>query len=178
MTYRLQQRRGTAIQWSTANPTIAVAEIGLETDTGKFKIGNGTTAWNLLPYADDGAKSYVDELLGDQTIDGTSGNTVTDRISQAIDALIDAAPSTLDTLNELAAALNDDNNFATTITNSIAAKSPIGHTHTLSEITDYVEPASTTVSETPPLSPLSGDIWFNSETGKSYIYYDSFWVQT
>lgn len=40
----------------------------------------------------------------------------------AVAAVIDAAPGTLDTLNELAAALGDDPNFATTITNSIATK--------------------------------------------------------
>lgn len=42
--------------------------------------------------------------------------------SSAVAAVIDTAPSTLDTLNELAAALGDDPNFATTITNSVAAK--------------------------------------------------------
>ena len=36
--------------------------------------------------------------------------------------MADSAPATLDTLNELAAALNDDANFSTTVTNSIAAK--------------------------------------------------------
>ncbi len=39
-----------------------------------------------------------------------------------IDALVDSAPGTLDTLNELAAALGDDANFSTTVTNSIATK--------------------------------------------------------
>ena len=42
-------------------------------------------------------------------------------------AVVDSAPSTLDTLNELAAALGDDPNFATTVTNSIAAKAPIAN---------------------------------------------------
>jgi hypothetical protein len=42
-------------------------------------------------------------------------------------AVVDAAPSTLDTLNELAAALGDDPNFATTVTNSIAAKAPLAN---------------------------------------------------
>jgi hypothetical protein len=37
-------------------------------------------------------------------------------------ALVDSAPATLDTLNELAAALGDDPNFATTVTNSLATK--------------------------------------------------------
>lgn len=50
-------------------------------------------------------------------------NTAVDARAQAIvDAVVDAAPGTLDTLNELAAALGDDPNFSTTITNAIAAK--------------------------------------------------------
>lgn len=43
-------------------------------------------------------------------------------IDAAVSALVDAAPGTLDTLNELAAALGDDANFATTVTNSLATK--------------------------------------------------------
>ena len=45
-----QFRRGTAAQWTAANTVLASGELGLETDTAKFKIGNGTTAWNSLPY--------------------------------------------------------------------------------------------------------------------------------
>lgn len=58
--------------------------------------------------AETNAKSYTDSLIGDVTVDGTSGNTVTDRIATAVSNLVDAAPSTLDTLNELAAALQDN----------------------------------------------------------------------
>ena len=43
-------------------------------------------------------------------------------VTAAIAALADSAPGTLDTLNELAAALGDDANFSTTVTNSIATK--------------------------------------------------------
>ena len=46
-------------------------------------------------------------------------------ISTATDALIDSAPGALDTLNELAAAMGDDANFSTTVTNSIALKAPL-----------------------------------------------------
>lgn len=35
-----------------------------------------------------------------------------------------------------------------------------------------------TVSQTPPVSPSEGDLWFESDTGKTFIYYDSFWVET
>ena len=46
----MQQKRGTASQWSTANPTLLAGEIGFETDTNKIKVGDGSTAWNSLAY--------------------------------------------------------------------------------------------------------------------------------
>jgi hypothetical protein len=51
MTSRLQNRRDTAANWTSNNPTLAAGEIGLETDTAKYKIGDGATAWNSLAYA-------------------------------------------------------------------------------------------------------------------------------
>jgi len=51
MTSRLQNRRDTAANWTSNNPTLAAGELGLETDTTKYKIGDGTTAWNSLAYA-------------------------------------------------------------------------------------------------------------------------------
>ena len=46
-------------------------------------------------------------------------------VTTAIDNLVDSAPGTMNTLNEIAAALNDDANFNTTVTNLIAAKAPL-----------------------------------------------------
>lgn len=51
MTARLQNRRDTAANWTSNNPTLAAGEIGYETDTSKFKIGDGATAWSSLAYA-------------------------------------------------------------------------------------------------------------------------------
>ncbi len=50
MADQIQLRRDTAANWSSANPTLAQGEPGLEIDTGKLKYGDGTTAWNSLPY--------------------------------------------------------------------------------------------------------------------------------
>jgi hypothetical protein len=72
--------------------------------------------------AETNAKNYTDDLIGDATVDGTSGNTVTARIATAVSDLVNGAPELLDTLNELAAAIGDDENFATTITTSIGTK--------------------------------------------------------
>jgi hypothetical protein len=50
----IQLRRGTAAQWTSANPTLSAGEAGVETDTGKFKIGNGSQNWGALKYAGSG----------------------------------------------------------------------------------------------------------------------------
>lgn len=50
MPVRLQFRRGTEAEWTLYNPILAEGEFGLATDTGQFKVGNGTTAWSSLPY--------------------------------------------------------------------------------------------------------------------------------
>lgn len=47
---QLQFRRGTATEWSNTNPTLAAGEMGIETGTSLFKIGNGATGWNSLSY--------------------------------------------------------------------------------------------------------------------------------
>jgi hypothetical protein len=47
---QIQHRRGTAAEWTAANPTLATGEIGLEVDTGQFKVGDATTPWTGLAY--------------------------------------------------------------------------------------------------------------------------------
>lgn len=50
MAVQIQQRRGIASNWTASNPILAAGEFAVETDTQKFKIGNGSTAWNSLAY--------------------------------------------------------------------------------------------------------------------------------
>jgi hypothetical protein len=47
---RIQFKRATASSWSTNNPVLFAGEIGYETNTGKLKVGDGTTVWNSLSY--------------------------------------------------------------------------------------------------------------------------------
>jgi hypothetical protein len=62
MATKIQVRRDTAADWTSTNPTLAAGEIGFESDTNKFKIGDGATAWTSLNYAPEGyaTTSYVD----------------------------------------------------------------------------------------------------------------------
>lgn len=80
--------------------------------------------------AESNANSYTDSSISTHNTDTTSVHGIADTsllatqtyVDNAITSLVDAAPASLDTLNELAAALNDDSNFSTTVTNSIANK--------------------------------------------------------
>lgn len=66
MPTQIQLRRDTAADWTSNNPTMAAGEFGWESDTNRFKIGDGSTAWTSLEYADT-LKS-----LGDMTITGST----------------------------------------------------------------------------------------------------------
>lgn len=50
MATQIQIRRDTAANWTSTDPTLASGEIGYETNTGKMKIGDGSTAWTSLAY--------------------------------------------------------------------------------------------------------------------------------
>jgi hypothetical protein len=61
MAGRMARRDNTAAAWTSANTILAVDEVGFETDTGKFKTGNGATAWTSLAYADADTFNRVED---------------------------------------------------------------------------------------------------------------------
>jgi hypothetical protein len=66
----------------------------------------------------------------------SQANVIGTFVGAAVSALVDSAPASLDTLNELAAALNDDENFATTVTTALSGKANTSHTHAISDVTN------------------------------------------
>jgi hypothetical protein len=181
---RIQLRRDTAANWTSSNPILRSGEVGIETDTLKLKIGNGTSTWTqLTQYVSDeklntstAASTYaplaspsltgtplsttaaVDtnttqiattayvvgqgylksatasstyaplaspSLTGTPTAPTATAGTNSTQIATtafvgtAVANLVDSAPGTLDTLNELAAAINDNASFAATIATSL-----------------------------------------------------------
>jgi hypothetical protein len=70
MADQIQLRRDTAANWTSSNPTLASGEIGLETDTDQFKVGDGTTAWASLGY---GGIQGPQGIQGIQGIQGETG---------------------------------------------------------------------------------------------------------
>jgi len=74
MATRMQQRKGTAAQWTAANPILNAGEIGWESDTNKFKIGDGTNHWADLDYFAD-INSTANPAFGSSiTFEGTTAN--------------------------------------------------------------------------------------------------------
>lgn len=66
LTSRIILRNDTANNWTTNNPVLLKGEIGLETDTGKYKIGDGTSNWQALQYyvnLDQDSKTSLDTLI-------------------------------------------------------------------------------------------------------------------
>ena len=66
MPTQIQLRRDTAADWTSNNPTLAAGEFGWESDSNRFKIGTGSTAWTSLSYAD------TLKTLGDMSIIGST----------------------------------------------------------------------------------------------------------
>ncbi len=104
----MQQRRGTAAQWTAANPILAAGEIGFETDTNQFKMGDGANTWSALSYfknLEDLGGSLDDyvpvALVGEPDGIATLNASGHIPISQ-LGSLITNAPGVLDTLGEIA----------------------------------------------------------------------------
>ena len=109
----LQPRMTNAQALAIATPATGLQ--AYDTTNNKNLLYNGTSWLNIATETWVGAQSYATQSY----------------VTTAISNLVDSAPSTLDTLNELAAALGDDPNFATTVTNSIASKVPQTRTLTI-----------------------------------------------
>ena len=83
LTTRQKQKYDTAQNWSTNNPTLLAGEIGFESDTNKFKVGNGANAWNELDYAGGGdLKLYF--TTGQNTDGAMTQKAVTDELNNKV----------------------------------------------------------------------------------------------
>ena len=250
----IKHRRSTAAEWTSANPILASGELGLETDTSKFKFGNGTSTWTALAYSTPDYTSSVqhavkaaESITKGQAVYISSANGTNMLVSKASNAAeptssktVGLLTSTLSTngvgnvisegllagLNTSTATAGDPvwlgtagnliyglsgkpvapahlvfigivtrahatqgeifvkvqngfeleelHNVAIT---SVANKQVLQYDSATSLWKNTTISAGVTVSDTAPSSPSQGDQWYNSAEGRTYVYYDSFWVE-
>lgn len=82
---KIQMRRDTSANWTSLNPVLASGEWGVETDTGRKKLGDGLTAWNGLSYEAE----VVNSLAGGETDKAPSVAAVNAALGD-IEAALDA----------------------------------------------------------------------------------------
>jgi hypothetical protein len=133
---------------------------------------------------DAGSSTYILQINEQSIINTASGAAVT--------YLVDSAPGTLDTLNELAAALNDDASFASTVTNSLSTKLDSSTASTTyltitnasttylsqSDASNIYEPNIDYVSSSPS-TPIAGTLWIDSTASAApslKVYNGSEWI--
>ena len=164
-----------------ANVTIASDGTISSTDTNTTY-----TAAELLTAVKtvDGAASGLDADL----LDGQQGSYYTGYADTAVANIVDSSPDALNTLNELAAALGDDANFSTTVTNNIAEKLPLAG-GTMTGALDMGSNNVTTTgkilysnvysaeSDLPSASTYHGMFAHVHGTGKGYFAHGGNWIK-
>jgi hypothetical protein len=125
MAVQIQFRRGAGSVWAAANTVLADGEMGINTTTNQFKIGDGTTAWNSLSYAPiNGAVANIDDITNVTITSAASGEFLKWNGTAWVNDAIDLGTDTT-------------GNYVATITggtgvSSTAATTGEGTTHTLS----------------------------------------------
>lgn len=121
LTVKILVRNDTATNWTTANPVLSKGEIGLESDTRKFKFGDGITAWTSLSYA---GINLSDIPFANSTMDGLISKNDYSKLL-AIEA--DAQVNIIESVNVNGTALTITNKGVNIIvpTGSLASKDKI-----------------------------------------------------
>lgn len=165
----IQIRKGTASLWASVNPVLAEGELGLETDTGKIKGGNGVDAWSALPYSGSGG--------GGGSVDSVNGQTGVVVLDKG-DIGLSNVDNTADLSKPISTATQtalDAKASTSALTSGLAGKSDVGHTHVTADVTGLDTSLSgklstsvlsgtskITVGTTAPVSPATGDIWIDT----------------
>ena len=117
MAFQIQLRRGTASEWTSANPTLAAGEFGYESDTSKLKIGDGLTAWSSLSYFSAGSGDITGvNITAGNGLDITQSNTTSGNYTATLSADLKANGGIVVDSTELAVDLG-----ASSITGTLAA---------------------------------------------------------
>jgi hypothetical protein len=158
----IQLRRGTASTWTSVDPTLNSGEVGYETDTGKYKIGDGITSWTSLKYASIIPDAFIANS-GIGVSQGVNGNSLTISVTgitssqmtdfnSAVDARVSLGSVSPSQVMDIVGTgiigstgilvSYDTNAYDGQVTISTTGLAYTGHTHQLSNITDITASAT------------------------------------
>lgn len=133
------QRDDVAAKWSDVNFWYG------QVSASQLAVASAATL--SLQYRDESQQNAIDAIVArvaaEEARDAAYGYAISidpaalatkAELQSELNALVDAAPGTLNTLNELAAALGDDPNFAATVTTGLAGKAPLVHGHVIADV--------------------------------------------
>lgn len=148
MAAKVQIRRGTAAQWNAANPVLSDGELGVESDTSKIKVGNGSAPWNSLPYVP--APPLTAGIVTSTEL--ASSSIVEEKIASS--------------------AITE-----TKIANNAVTGSKIAaNTVSQAKLASTLSGITICTSSTRPGSPFTGQAIFETDTNKMRLYNGSSWI--
>lgn len=150
MIYKFQFRRGLASEWTMDNPVLRAGEPGVETDTGKMKIGDGVQSWSTLEY--HLTEPYIQALIDAAVINGVAGDSAYD---VAVDnGFVGTEEEWLESL--VGPQGPQGNQGSQGIQGIQGIQGPPG-----ADGADYTGP-QITVDDVAPSSPAVGDVWIDT----------------
>jgi predicted nucleic acid-binding protein len=161
-----------------------VTSINFKTDGTALDVNSNTVTGSgtMIGVWQGASGQYVNgegNLITFPTIPSLSGYATETYVDDAVSALVDSSPDLLNTLDELAAALGDDENFSTTVTNSIATKLPLAG----GTMTGIINMGQNDITNGDSIYMdnwyrSTGDTgWYNSTHGGGIYMNDSTWVR-
>lgn len=177
MADKIQFRRDTAANWTTANPVLAQGELGYEIDTGRVKLGDGTTPWNSLSYSfeanshgalsglgDDDHPQYLNEARHDSLPFDNPHNVSKTQVGLSNVPNVDATDRANHTGTQLSSTISDfqsaveaidDNSNLTISTNILTYTKASGATATV-DLTPYLDDTNLARIVNGTLNPSTG----------------------
>ena len=180
-----QQRRDTASNWTSNNPTLLAGEWGIETDTKKFKLGDGSSNWQSLEYVPipDTNRLLAGDLTigGSLTVNGTTTeistqnlnvedkNIIIGKVSSPSDTTADGGGITLKAGSDVTITWSDANN-SWDFNQNINAASTYGYEiNNVSVLNATTLGSSVVNSSLTSVGTIGTGVWQGTAIGSSYM---------
>lgn len=156
----------------------AVSSSSLAVSNNLSDVANAATALSNLGGVGAASPAFTGTPTAPTATAGTNTTQIatTAFVAGEVAGLVDSAPATLDTLNELAAALGDDANFSTTVTNSIATKLPLAGGTMTGDLTVSGGAGAITIAADSDIRATTGT-WTGEQAGKIQYHDDDWFLQ-